>query len=662
MCGLAGFITRKSGSRPDLDRVLQRMTDQIKHRGPDDQGHWSNAAAGAYLGHRRLAIMDLSPLGHQPMHSTCSRYVIVFNGEVYNFHDIRKELATAAPHITYRGHSDTEVMLAAFATWGVEPSLKRFNGMYAFALWDKAERVLHLGRDRLGKKPLYYGWMGDTFLFGSELKSFWAHPEWKGEIDTDALHMYFQYKYIPAPYSIFQNIHKLSPGAYLTLKPSDIANRQTPPETLYWDHAQTALHHIRNPRKESYQEASKQLETLLLDAVKIRMESDVPLGSFLSGGIDSSIVTALMQAQSKTPVHTYSIGFNESSYNEAEHAKAVAAHLGTDHTELYVNSQDALDSIPLIPEIYDEPFADSSQIPTYLVSKLARAYVTVALSGDGGDEFFYGYSRYEKARNAFAKINQAPAVTRPVMGAALRGAKALGRAVSKGKSKLAGMATQMSERAASLQHALAYQNPTDFYARSLDLKLNHAKIQGAFPAINKTAFSRLAGKPFDQLSFTDIMMLTDALTYLPDDILVKVDRASMASSLEGRAPLLDYRVAEFAWGLPFEYKFAPGNGKRILKDILYKYVPKPLLDRPKAGFGVPLDTWLRGPLKSWMMDTLDNPSTKNDSLVDPKLCAVYVKDHLDGRRNHRDRIWTLLVFRQWMSHYKSKLASLTASA
>lgn len=655
---MAGFVQVSFQGVNDPAGQVSRMTDAIAHRGPDDSGAWVDEEAGVALGHRRLSILDLSPQGHQPMTSHGGRYVMVFNGEIYNHQALRKELSPLSQHPSgkdegagsWRGHSDTEVMLAAFERWGVEEALPRFNGMFAFALWDTHERVLHLARDRFGEKPLYYGWMGDTFLFGSELKAMKAHPAWCGEIDRGALALYMRHTYIPAPYSIYCGIRKLLPAHVLSLSFS-AGNRQTPPSRAYWSAKAIAEAGVRHPFTGSDEEAVESLDGLLRDAVSLRMEADVPLGAFLSGGIDSSAVVALMQAQSARPVKTFTIGFHEEGYNEAKHAKVVARHLGTEHTELYVTATEAMAVIPQLPEIYDEPFSDSSQIPTYLVSKMTRQHVTVALSGDAGDELFGGYNRYFWGRDIWRKIGWMPQSARVAMARSLTALSPQNwDNVYTGMKPILPRRLQANlpgDKLHKLAGVLACASPEVMYKGLVSFWNPESVVLGASePATALSDNAQWADIP----DFTQRMMFLDLVSYLPDDILAKVDRASMAVSLEARVPMLDHRVAEFAWTLPLNMKIRGGQGKWPLRQVLYKYVPRELIERPKMGFGVPIDVWLRGPLREWAENLLGETRLKDEGFFNH--CAIREKwrEHLSGSRNWAAQLWTVLMFQAWLEH------------
>lgn len=634
--------------------TVRRMAGTLQHRGPDDAGAWIDPQAGIALGHQRLSIIDLSAEGHQPMASVSGRYVIAFNGEIYNFQDLRKDLHDQVP--TWRGHSDTEVMLAAFEHWGVEKSLQRFNGMFAFALWDRDERLLHLARDRLGEKPLYYGWMGQTLLFGSELKALRAHPDWRGEVDRNALAAYLRHSYVPAPHSIYRGISKLPPGTYLTVSTDQRASMPAP--STYWSMQRAAEAGVSSPLQLGEEAAIDELERLLLDAVKLRMVADVPVGVFLSGGVDSSTVVALMQAQSQKPVKSFSIGFNEEGYNEAQFAKQVARHLHTDHTELYVTPAEAIAVIPTLAEIYDEPFSDSSQIPTVLVSKLARQQVTVSLSGDGGDEFFCGYIRYFWGRRIWNKLRHVPYPVRNIVGAGMRGVSTqTWDSVIRRSTRLM-PSNSLKEITGDRLHKLAdvlsvpssealYQGLISHWDRP------EAIVHGSREPASVLSDSSQWGGLSD---FTQRMMFLDSVSYLPDDILVKVDRASMSVGLESRVPLLDHRLVEFAWRVPLSMKIRGQHGKWLLRQVLYRHVPRELIERPKMGFGVPIDSWLRGPLRDWAEDLLSARRLQHDGYFDPAPIRAKWAEHLSGARNWQYWLWDILMFQAWLDQERRDTA------
>lgn len=648
MCGFAGFIGGSVASpRVEWPVLLQRMGDAIRHRGPDDSGRWTDEDEGVGLVHRRLSILDLSPAGHQPMFSSSGRYVIVFNGEIYNHLELRQGLE----NMEWRGHSDTETLLAGFEAWGIEATLKKSVGMFAVALWDRAERILILARDRMGEKPLYYGWQGNTFLFGSELKALKAHQAFRGEIDRDALTLLLRHNYIPAPYSIYRGIHKLLPGTWLQISSGVGMNAAQEAEPkAYWSLRDVVTAGQAAPFAGSETEAVDALESRLRESISRQMVADVPLGAFLSGGIDSSTVVALMQAQSNRPVKTFTIGLNEAGYNEAEHAKAVARHLGTEHTELYVTSEEAQAVIPRLPTLYDEPFSDSSQVPTFLVSQMARQHVTVSLSGDAGDELFCGYKRYFLASSIWRKLGRIPYGGRKGLAHGIRLLSpdvwsAVGKPIANflpGKLRSRPIGDQVHK----LAEIISAERPEDIYR----VLLSHWK-HPANVVIGATEPATVLTNQTDWPSVPDFehrMMYLDSMTYLPNDILVKVDRAAMGVSLETRVPFLDHKVVEFAWRLPLSLKVRNGQGKWILKQVLYKYVPKELIERPKMGFGVPIDTWLRGPLRDWAEELLNENRLRQEGFFEPAPIREKWAEHLSGKRNWQYYLWDILMFQAWL--------------
>ncbi|WP_394809766.1 asparagine synthase (glutamine-hydrolyzing) [Nitrosomonas sp.] len=622
MCGIAGFI-HLGESRHVSSFRLTAMLKPIVHRGPDDGGVWVDAQHSVALGHRRLSILDLSPAGHQPMTSSCGRYVIVFNGEIYNHLDIRKNLETAGslPICGWRGHSDTETLLACFSAWGIEKTLQSTVGMFALALWDKHEKSLTLARDRIGEKPLYYGWQNGVFLFGSELKALKAHPAFSGEMDWHAASTFLRLNYIPAPSSIYQGIFKLVPGTFLPLTQHHVQQRTLPPPVPYWSLGDAAAQGLENPFIGSFADAVDQLETLVRQAVQLQSVADVPVGAFLSGGIDSSTVVAMMQSSTTSKVTTFSIGMPDAKMDESQHAAAVARHLGTNHVEHVIQPHEALDLIPRLSEIWDEPFADSSQIPTYLVSQLAKQQVSVALSGDGGDEFFLGYSQYV----FYQKIWRARHLGRLPWTPAFKALK-----MFEGSQRVA----SVSRRSQTVVNAWRQPN-----AQMLNRYWFDRYRQRKVPLAEQCSVEMLDFPVLGDVAST--AGLWDAGTYLPDDILVKVDRAAMANSLETRAPLLDHRIIEFACSLPLKYKLNGGISKKVLREVLYRHVPKSIVNRPKMGFDIPLSSWLRKELRPWVEETISKIEHDSPNFDRPAIFQLW-NEHLSGQIDHTDQIWALL--------------------
>ncbi|MEI9951381.1 MAG: asparagine synthase (glutamine-hydrolyzing) [Pseudomonadota bacterium] len=638
MCGISGLLDFRAETEAEkLERLVCDMRDTLVHRGPDGAGVWVDAAAGIALGHRRLAIVDLSVAGNQPMLSASGRYVVVFNGEIYNFRELRRELPST---FQYRGHSDTEVLLAGIESWGVRESLRRFNGMFALALWDRQERALYLARDRFGEKPLYYGRAArGSLLFGSELKALRAHPEFHARIDRSSLANFLRSTYVPSPNTIFEGIRKLPPASFLRIAAGDDVNAEPVP---YWSMQAVVADSRAQPFLGSLTEAVEQLDQHLRKAVQLRMNADVPLGAFLSGGIDSSLVVALMQQASTRPVKTFTIGFTEARYNEAEYAKAVAKHLGTEHTEHYATAQEALDVVPRLARLYDEPFADSSQIPTYLVSRLARQSVTVTLSGDAGDELFCGYSRYPDARRLWQTMSRLPLPLRTLASNAMAYAPdGLGDRMLGGLSG----SSFSSARLRAASEIFGARDFDDLYRRMVSSNQRpRSTVIGAScdcdPILARLRSSH-ALPPIER------MMLTDTLTYLPDDILTKVDRASMGVSLEARVPLLDPNVAAFAWRLPEAMKLEHAESKVIVRRLLGRYVPAALFDRPKMGFGVPLAQWLRAPLRAWADAQLDEASLSAGGYFRVRQVRKRWLEHRSGSRDWHRYLWPILMFQAW---------------
>ncbi|MCM2319613.1 MAG: asparagine synthase (glutamine-hydrolyzing) [Pseudomonas sp.] len=651
MCGLAGFWSAGVDDTSASSGIAWRMANTLRSRGPDDGGVWVDQAHNLAFGHRRLAIIDLSPAGHQPMVSVCTRFVIVFNGEIYNHLELRERLETEGKAPPWRGHSDTETLLAGFVAWGVERTLQACVGMFAIALWDRQARRLSLARDRLGEKPLYYGWQGNTLLFGSELKALKAHPAFRASVDRGALALLLRHNCIPAPYSIYQGIAKLLPGHFISIPLHDAVTARTTRPQAYWRLNDVVERGLSDPFTGSPEEAIDLLHDQLSKSIGAQMLADVPLGTFLSGGIDSSTIAALMQAQSSRPVRTFTIGFDEGGYDEGGHAKAVARHLGTEHTELYVHPEDIMAMIPHLPAMYCEPFSDSSQLPTFLVSRLARQQVTVALSGDGGDELFGGYNRYLMARRVWEQTQQLPLFARQAAASMLRAVapatwdrlfelaktvlpKSLHLAIPGDKAqKLADVLELSDEQAFFRQLTSHWKDPA-----SVVIGAREPRTRLSDP----TAWPRSD-------SFEHWMMAMDAQTYMADDILVKVDRAAMATSLETRVPMLDHRVVELAWRMPLELKIREGQGKWLLRQVLYRHVPQELIERPKQGFGIPLDSWLRGPLRDWAEGLLDEGRLRQEGYFHPEPIRQLWNEHLSGRRNWQYQLWDVLMFQSWLT-------------
>ncbi|PPU05784.1 MULTISPECIES: asparagine synthase (glutamine-hydrolyzing) [Xanthomonas] len=644
MCGLAGLLLaspRMHGEQ--LDALVRPMGAALRHRGPDDAGSWCDAQAGVALAHQRLSILDLSPLGHQPMRSADGRYVLAYNGEIYNFAQLRAALSALGHR--FRGHSDTEVLLAAVVEWGLDDTLTRCNGMFALALWDERDNCLYLARDRVGKKPLYYGWAGDTLVFGSELKALWQHPDFDNGVDRNALTLLLRLGYIPAPACIHERTFKLMPGRVLRLDAQMVAagaaaHRPDQAQQPFWNAREAMQRALAAPFTGSDAQAEEQLDAVLRDAVALRMVADVPVGVFLSGGTDSSIVTAMMQAQSAQPVHTFSIGFDGSHHDEAPLAREVATHLHTDHTELYVSGADALAVVPTLPDMFDEPFADASQVPTALVARLARGGVTVALSGDGGDELFFGYGRYQRALRNWRMHGLVPGPLRRLMALAARR--------NGESSRTGGLAALVAEAGA--------RGVGDIYRNRISRWRDPAAV--VLGATEPDSFYSLADPLHGSGTPADAMMLADFAAYLPDDLLCKVDRTTMAVGLEARAPLLDWRVAEFAWSLPLSLKYRDGVSKYLLKRVLCRYLPDPMVYRGKRGFGAPVSAWLRGDLHGWADDLLAHATLERDGVFAADTVAGLWRDFNGGERKWHTHLWTVLMFQAWQVHWRAQRAAI----
>ncbi|MEW9581489.1 asparagine synthase (glutamine-hydrolyzing) [Paraburkholderia sp. DGU8] len=651
MCGIVGFLGGRGNRKAHYQQTVQKMADAIAYRGPDDAGYWNDEHRRIAFGHRRLAILDLSAAGHQPMLSGSGRYVIVFNGEIYNHRDLRKDLQDTQHAPVWRGTSDTETLMAGFDAWGIQATIERAIGMFAFAVWDRQERQLTLGRDRIGEKPLYYGWQGQgedaTFLFGSELKALRAHPAFENNVDRGALSLQIRHGCVPAPYSIFEGVFKLEPGMLLCVS----LERREPRIWAYWSGVQTAISGVERGFSGSAEDAVDELEQLLKDAIGQQMLADVPLGAFLSGGVDSSTIVALMQTQSSRPVKTFTIGFHESDFDEAKLARAVSAHLGTDHTELYVTPQQALDVIPRLPVLYDEPFADSSQIPTFLVSQLARQHVTVSLSGDAGDELFCGYQRYRTAPGMWDRMTALPVPLRKLVASGIAGIS------PKHWNSVAGFVEPMlpSLRGVKMGDKL-HKGAALLSCTSRDEVYLHLMSQWNDPAALVIGGYRLPTRmdgnvpSFAGLDEVQRMMALDMISYLPDDILTKVDRAAMGVSLETRVPFLDHRVVEFAWRLPQSMKVRNGQTKWALRQVLYRHVPRELIERPKQGFAVPIGHWLRGELREWAEALLDTSRLRREGFFEPAVVRSKWEQHLSGERNWHRQLWNVLMFQLWLEH------------
>ena len=646
MCGIAGFV---SLNIVDYKSVLNTMVAKMNHRGPDSNGTWHNENCNVGLGHARLSIVDLSISGHQPMNSISGRYTMVFNGEIYNHLSIRKKL-DAATKINWKGTSDTETILVAIDLWGLNKTIENCVGMFAIALWDSKEEKIRLVRDRMGEKPLYYGWVNGNFVFASELKPIQSFPLFSNPINRNALTLFLKHCSIPDPHSIYEDIYKLEPGTILSI---DVKSKAIKKEQ-YWSIEKMANENNEPAFSGSSEHAVENLEQLLHEAVQLQMQADVPLGAFLSGGVDSSVIVALMQAQSDIKVNTFSIGFDQKEYNEANHAKKVANHIGTNHHETYMTGKEVLDIVPLLPKIYSEPFSEASQIPTFLVSKIAKEKVTVSLSGDAGDELFCGYSRYQIANQSWNKSSRIPYFLRHNISKLISilpiGLLEVLLEPFEGKTNMNGLKINQVDRLLKVAPLLTFNKRKEFYSKGF---MTHNLDATDWVLKSDETKSLFETNKLEIDSFFTEMMVVDLMTYLPNNNLAKVDRASMANSLETRVPLLDHRIVDFAMSLPIEYKLRNGVDKWVLREVLYKYVPKKLIERPKMGFGVPLGDWLRGPLKEWCENLLNKKRLEEEGFFDSKIIRTKWKEHLEKKRNWQAQLWDVIVFQDWLDNQKN---------
>ena len=659
MCGIAGIFgpLRKE----DLEYSISKMSKTLLHRGPDDSGVWVDEENGIALGHQRLSILDLSSAGHQPMASPCGDFVVIFNGELYNNLQLRKKLNNSKYKQSWKGHSDTETLVSAFSQWGINKTLDQLIGMFAIAVWDVKTKELCIIRDRLGEKPLYYGWSNDVFLFGSELKALRSYKGFNNAISRNVLSLYMKYMYVPSPYSIFENIYKLDPGSILRIDcngrtksldkiTSSVFNCKGFSIKPWYSLSDVAKKNQSDPIRNEH-EAIGLFEKTLLDSIKSQMISDVPLGAFLSGGIDSSIIVALMSKISKGPIKTFTIGFEESAFNEAVYAKEVAKHLGTEHYELYVKESDAFGVIESLPTLYDEPFADSSQIPTYLLSKLARQHVKVALSGDAGDELFGGYNRYIWGPSIWNRLKWLPPNVRQIFGSTLQKIPAFALNIVPHLLPNKYRVTSIGDKVYRVAHRLKNINDIDemYYSLVVDNYNGENIVNNSNNPILKTKLDDLTViSGINEAEHR--MMLLDALTYLPDDILTKVDRASMGVGLEVRVPFLDRRVVELAWRVPLSMKIKNSQGKWLVRQVLYKYVPKRLIERPKAGFAMPVGQWIRGPMREWANALLNDSRIQHEGYFNHIMVSSMWREHLNGSHDWSSRLWAILMFQSWLDN------------
>ncbi|MBR1156994.1 asparagine synthase (glutamine-hydrolyzing) [Bradyrhizobium sp. JYMT SZCCT0428] len=653
MCGIAGILRMVGNDSNSLTLCARQITSSLAHRGPDASGIWADEAAGIALGHRRLSVLDLTEAGAQPMQSNCGRFVVTFNGEIYNHLELRKDLEAAGAAAAWRGHSDTETLLCAVQHWGIKAALQRFNGMFAIAIWDAREHTLTLCRDRFGEKPLFHGWVGEDFVFASELKAFAAHPQWSGTVDRQALTAFMRFGYVPGPSTIWETVKKLDPASFTVVSHPMCRGDVFPSPQPYWSMRQHVIDGQHNRRTDAIALVNE-LERLLCQAVTRQSLSDVPIGAFLSGGIDSSAIVALMQKCASRPIKTFSVGFAEKEFSEATHARGVASYLGTDHTELVVSPSDAREVIPQLAGIYDEPFGDSSQIPTLLLATLARREVTVALSGDAGDEMFGGYNRHVWGPRLHARFARLPYVIRLALTAAIRNvapepANRIGNMVGDFLPSRFRF-IRSGDQLAKIGRIVNAGSFNDLYRllSSVDDDPAGAVVDGFEPA----SWFDLQMAGIDQeLDPLDRMTLSDALSYLTDDILQKVDRAAMSVSLETRVPFLDKDVVEFSCEVPPDYKVRNGEGKWLVRQVLDRHVPKSLIDRPKMGFAIPLDEWLRGPLKTWAADLLSANRLDRQRWLNAGRVDRIWTNHQQRKGNHGSWLWNVLMVQAWTDEW-----------